>query len=192
MLKIVLAILVVIIAAFGISRYNQAQTDKKAAQEAAAVEAKFAQERAAESAAVLDKLQSQTAREQAAEAAAKVAEASAAKAAPAQVAEASAVVPAPPQVATADQVARVTEPDAFEQAKAKVTGQLKDPSSVQFRNLRFLDQANGKVCGEVNAKNSYGGYTGFTPFFYTHADGKVIVDEGGDGLNAAGLICRRV
>ncbi len=34
---------------------------------------------------------------------------------------------------------------------------LKDPDSSQFRHL-------GEHCGWVNAKNSFGGYTGFTRF----------------------------
>ena len=43
---------------------------------------------------------------------------------------------------------------------------LKDPGSAQFRNLYFgYDKRFGNaLCGEVNAKNSYGGYTGFSPF----------------------------
>ncbi|MDC5446163.1 hypothetical protein ACT4Y9_18345 [Acinetobacter baumannii] len=38
-----------------------------------------------------------------------------------------------------------------------VSEQLKDPESAEFRNVKG-------VCGEVNAKNSYGGYTGFKRF----------------------------
>jgi hypothetical protein len=42
---------------------------------------------------------------------------------------------------------------------------LKDPSSAQFEQIRLVDYQDGKVvCGEVNAKNSYGGYVGFRPF----------------------------
>ncbi len=40
---------------------------------------------------------------------------------------------------------------------------LKDPSSVQLRNV----QANSEViCGEFNSKNSYGAYAGFEPFVF--------------------------
>lgn len=43
--------------------------------------------------------------------------------------------------------------------------QLKDPLSAQFRKVRVVPYGNGKVvCGEVNGKNSYGGYVGFKPF----------------------------
>ena len=40
---------------------------------------------------------------------------------------------------------------------------LKDPSSVELRNV----QANSEViCGEYNSKNSYGAYAGFEPFVF--------------------------
>lgn len=42
---------------------------------------------------------------------------------------------------------------------------LKDPSSAQFRNVRIVSWGSEKVvCGEINAKNSYGGYVGFKRF----------------------------
>jgi hypothetical protein len=53
----------------------------------------------------------------------------------------------------------------IEAALEQVREMLKDPASAQFRNVRVVDHAKGKVvCGEVNAKNSYGGYVGFTLF----------------------------
>lgn len=47
---------------------------------------------------------------------------------------------------------------------AEVKASAKDADSVKIRNLRMV-KADGvvKFCGEVNAKNSYGGYTGFRP-----------------------------
>ena len=42
---------------------------------------------------------------------------------------------------------------------------LKDPDSAKFQNLRIADFDGGKVvCGEINAKNSYGGYVGYKRF----------------------------
>lgn len=38
---------------------------------------------------------------------------------------------------------------------------LRDPSSAQFRSVR---EYAGPVCGEVNAKNGFGGFTGYTRF----------------------------
>jgi hypothetical protein len=43
---------------------------------------------------------------------------------------------------------------------------FKDPSSVQFRDLKYKEKTPGgwAMCGEFNAKNSYGGYVGFQRF----------------------------
>lgn len=53
----------------------------------------------------------------------------------------------------------------------EVSAVMKDPDSSKFRNVKFIqkDEADdgtvsGYVCGEVNAKNSYGAYAGFSPF----------------------------
>ncbi|QEY64962.1 hypothetical protein FXN65_23945 [Metapseudomonas lalkuanensis] len=40
---------------------------------------------------------------------------------------------------------------------------LKDPTSAQFKEIRKSKDGT-YFCGEVNAKNSMGGYTGFTGF----------------------------
>ena len=53
-----------------------------------------------------------------------------------------------------------------------------DPSSVMFRDItygRFTSLWN-VYCGEINAKNRIGGYTGWKPFYITLAkDGEVNV-----------------
>jgi len=62
--------------------------------------------------------------------------------------------------------------------KSAVLAKLKDPDSAQFRNIKVnLDvpipsaAARGAtedaVCGEVNSKNSFGGYGGYSPFIWT-------------------------
>lgn len=48
-------------------------------------------------------------------------------------------------------------PTLEETAKARVRMRLKDPYSAQFRNQRG-------VCGEVNAKNAMGAFTGYKRF----------------------------
>lgn len=58
-----------------------------------------------------------------------------------------------------------TQEQAIEAAQKTVANSLKDPSGAQFRNVRLANYLDGNViCGEVNGKNSYGGYVGFTPF----------------------------
>lgn len=44
---------------------------------------------------------------------------------------------------------------------------LKDSESARFRNIQYQETevpGGWTMCGEFNAKNSYGGYVGFQPF----------------------------
>lgn len=56
-------------------------------------------------------------------------------------------------------------------AKAKITDEFKDPSSVQWRNVVVSTRDGGSLalCGELNGKNSYGAYVGFRRFFATQS-----------------------
>lgn len=58
--------------------------------------------------------------------------------------------------------------DEMQMVKDKVLSILKDPDSAQFKDIAasIAEEENGIVeaCGYVNAKSSYGGYTGFQPF----------------------------
>lgn len=65
--------------------------------------------------------------------------------------------------------------DAKRTAQAKVADQMRDPASAQFRAVKV--RKSGAVCGEVNAKNGYGGYVGFREFVVTPT-GEVLVDPG--------------
>lgn len=49
-----------------------------------------------------------------------------------------------------------------------VAAQMRDPASVQFRDVRAGRQT---LCGEINAKNGFGGYVGFRRFIATFAPG---------------------
>ena len=52
-----------------------------------------------------------------------------------------------------------------ETVKAAITKRLKDPDSAKFGALAAVKYRDGIiVCGTVNAKNSYGGYSGASPF----------------------------
>jgi hypothetical protein len=69
--------------------------------------------------------------------------------------------------------------DAFAATKSAVAKNLKDPASAQFTNMARSMRPNAKgtptdtVCGSVNAKNSFGGYTGARPFVHFVADNSV-------------------
>lgn len=61
------------------------------------------------------------------------------------------------------------------EAKAAVEQDLRDPMSAQYRNVRVLAGPMMTVCGEVNAKNAYGGYVGFRRFVVS--DGSLILED---------------
>lgn len=56
------------------------------------------------------------------------------------------------------------EPDAHAAARAWVLENLRDPNSAQFRRVATSTRDPNVVCGEVNAKNALGGYSGFRSF----------------------------
>lgn len=74
------------------------------------------------------------------------------------------------------------------QAREALTDTLLDPSSAQFRELR-RDLPDGPICGEVNAKNSFGAYTGFAPFYAWR--GIVFIDDEDSPLQSAANLCRK-
>ncbi len=58
-----------------------------------------------------------------------------------------------------------------------VSGTLKDPASAQFKWAPLVVNTRDGVtdyCGLVNAKNSYGGYVGYAPFYV-----QIVFDEHG-------------
>lgn len=63
-------------------------------------------------------------------------------------------------------------------AQDKVRQSMKDPDSVKFAESGAMP--NGAVCGMVNAKNSYGGYTGMM-MYAVAADGSVYVASNDPG-----------
>lgn len=64
-------------------------------------------------------------------------------------------------------------------ASDKVKKILKDPDSALFRNVRYVHfKDKGRlVCGEYNAKNSYGGYIGYALFVGSPAEITTLIDK---------------
>lgn len=59
-------------------------------------------------------------------------------------------------------------------ARQAIEGKLRDPDSARFRNEKLGSyQGNPVVCGEVNAKNGFGGMTGFSRFISNGGDATV-------------------
>lgn len=93
------------------------------------------------------------------------------------IAPAPKVLPAPKKAKTGSRKATAAE---IALLRTQVQDRVKDPDSVKLRRIVVGDLENGlsrRVCGEANAKNSYGGYVGFQTFigllFY---DGKRLTE----------------
>ena len=73
--------------------------------------------------------------------------------------------------------AQAAETAFIVKAQNDVKQLMKDPDSTNFRNVREITNTLGNkvLCGQINSKNSYGGYVGFMPFSYS-PDGLNIVD----------------
>lgn len=56
--------------------------------------------------------------------------------------------------------------DQIETAQSMIKSQLKDPGSAQWKDVEVVIKKSGTktICGQVNAKNSFGGYVGFKRF----------------------------
>ncbi|MBA5777101.1 hypothetical protein H2509_08160 [Stappia sp. F7233] len=79
---------------------------------------------------------------------------------------------------------------------AAVRGVLKDPESARFGEIVAASNSEGVVsaCGWVNAKNSYGGYTGDKPFLGVLTKGGFVpVSVGGTSNETAATlrVCAR-
>lgn len=72
-----------------------------------------------------------------------------------------------------------TTDDAIANAKSAIAMKMKDPESVRFADVVAADGTKSPiVCGWLNAKNSYGGYVGYKPFYVMGRFAEVRDDEG--------------
>lgn len=80
------------------------------------------------------------------------------------------------------------------QHEQDVRAQLKDPESATFRNV---EQYPTGVCGEVNARNSMGGYVGYRGFVVGLGGGVVLEPDDSDlqgtvnFISAKQRVCKR-
>jgi len=99
----------------------------------------------------------------------------------------------PPQVAapvvapnpeTDPNYRRPADAAALASAQRAIKDKLRDPDSAKFDRVtrKTMPNARGEptdvVCGRVNAKNAYGGMTGFKDFVYLVARNEATVAEG--------------
>jgi len=67
--------------------------------------------------------------------------------------------------------------DAHQRAEAEkaITVLLTDPTAAQFRSVA-VEPSTGAVCGEVNARTMFGGYSGFHRFIRNESRHSAIVE----------------
>ncbi len=70
----------------------------------------------------------------------------------------------------------------------------KDPESVKIRRIKGYQTASGDriICGEWDAKNSYGGYTGYSSFYFRLRENTLAVshvDSSSNSLKIAAVAC---
>jgi len=74
-----------------------------------------------------------------------------------------------------------------------VLGWAREPTSVSFRSFRAYDISNGEraVCVDVNARNGFGGFTGFVPMLVNHGPNRApIIFEGGPAAYECNLLAQ--
>ncbi|MBU2122964.1 MAG: hypothetical protein KJ999_21320 [Gammaproteobacteria bacterium] len=79
-------------------------------------------------------------------------------------------------------------------AKRSITSDFKDPDSVLYRDVFISNRTTPTLCGEINAKNSYGGYIGYKRFFYNRivsgVNGSEIPDSSASYSKLESVYCR--
>ena len=83
--------------------------------------------------------------------------------------------------AKADTSAKVNG-SVLDDAHAAVQARLRNPGSAQFQYGFIIGTGNNRtVCGIVNAKNDFGGYSGYAPFVYHEPSKSVVLARDNDG-----------
>lgn len=67
----------------------------------------------------------------------------------------------------------------MDKGMALMKSKLKDPHSAEFRNVYFHRGRDGApvTCGEINSKNSFGGYSGFQRFLSAGTPDLTVMEE---------------
>lgn len=69
------------------------------------------------------------------------------------------------QIAQSQGASSITNSAFVTAAKEELTRDFLDPDAARFRNLYLIMDKVRALCGEVNAKNKFGAYSGFRPFY---------------------------
>jgi hypothetical protein len=83
--------------------------------------------------------------------------------------------------------AEIPNSAAISKSKSAVANDMRDPLSVQFRDVKVTGNCNGikYVTGRANGKNGYGGYAGFTIFLVRIEGNRAVVMQSGGNAYAS-------
>jgi hypothetical protein len=100
-------------------------------------------------------------------------------------------MPTPAEVAAMDFGPYPNDPDSVVLPHLRTL--LRDPGSAQvertsgafrmYQNVLTYSVAGWGVCYQINARNAYGGYVGFTPYLFAIQNGRVVHAIAGDDPN---------
>ena len=91
--------------------------------------------------------------------------------------------------AKADTSAKVNG-SVLDDAHAAVQARLRNPGSAQFQYGFIIGTGNNRtVCGIVNTKNDFGGYSGYAPFVYHEPSKSVVLARDNDGAFKVNQSC---
>ena len=92
--------------------------------------------------------------------------------------------------AKADTSAKVNGSVLLDDAHAAVQARLRNPGSAQFQYGFIIGTGNNRtVCGIVNTKNDFGGYSGYAPFVYHEPSKSVVLARDNDGAFKVNQSC---
>lgn len=84
-----------------------------------------------------------------------------------------------------DETSKNVDQSKLKGSIARIMKELKDPTSIQIRNLKPSRTSPERlICGEFNAKNSFGGYVGFKLFM---SDGEALIWDEPDAISQTAL-----
>lgn len=67
-----------------------------------------------------------------------------------------------------------TEANKFAEVQQLLRNQMRDPESVQFRDMQACPRTAEAIAGNFNAKNEFGGYLGFEAFYFIPGSGLIL------------------
>lgn len=80
---------------------------------------------------------------------------------------------------------RYAEWNEVRQYRSRLASLLRDPDAARYHSERLVTNSSGKsLCGQVNARNAFGGYVGYRAFIVTHDAVLLAPDAAGEDIDS--------